>query len=131
MTRSLYCYRDICPCDLDHLWNGYNRGWWGWFFLSFSLFSSVFLRMYILFLGFFVCFLNLFLYFPVLLSFEYRVYPFCSFYLSLTHTTYRYRFFCFTHRYVKSMVREKLLDDMSQLTKVYLFIFVVRKLIND
>ena len=21
MTRSSYWYQDICPCDLDHLWN--------------------------------------------------------------------------------------------------------------
>ena len=21
MTRSSYCYQDICPCDLDYLWN--------------------------------------------------------------------------------------------------------------
>ena len=21
MTRSFYWYQDICPCDLDHLWN--------------------------------------------------------------------------------------------------------------
>ena len=126
MWAFLYCYRDICPCDLDHLWNGYNRGWWGWFF---SFFLFVFLCLFTNVYTSCGCLLS------VWLSFKTRVDHFCSLSLSvslclsiqippvLLHT--------YTHRIVKSMVREKLLDDMSQLTKVYLFIFVVRKLIND
>ena len=48
VTRSLYWYRNICPCDLDHLWNGYYRGVGCWLYfskfntsLSFSFFLSL------------------------------------------------------------------------------------------
>ena len=52
VTRSLYWYPDIFPCDLDHLWIGYYLRGEGvfhkvqhislFFFLSFSLYYSLF-----------------------------------------------------------------------------------------
>ena len=119
VSRSLYLYRDISPCDLDHLWNDSNGGRvFGCisqssthlfvFFLSFSLYFSVF---------FFECinfwlFLSFSIFFCMTLFWVSR-WPFCSLSLSLSFS-FSVSLSDYTNtftRYVKSMVRE---NDMPQ-----------------
>ena len=93
VTRSLYWYQDICTCGLNYFWNGFYRI----LLMVVFIFSYIFLKDSLLSLALTISVFSL------------------SLSLSLSLSAYKHRYFCFTHRYVKSMGREYVSGDFIRL----------------